>query len=362
MDEDPALDNMPPLSEATVGDFAEHLENITVADSATGGPSKKTWFFTVFYQLASMTSAVMLAILADPGISYMIVSRLEKCPTTDRLHRHGCVTFKKARRFANVKKLYKSCNIGVARNCDAAQVYCAKLETAVDPTEQPLIIDNRVGRGHRTDLDEFTALIDTGASNLALRTAHSSLFLRYSSNLPRYRAAACSHRTRKTLGVYLYGAHSIGKTRGLMLAFPDADFPVYDGKFFGGIHGRSRVAIFNDPDLTFFSAAIVKKMLDRDKWDARVLGSHICWPYELVFFVVNHEPETWAAWADPAVRSRFRDRRGITVHWTTCDVVPRLPRWARGDGEFKLTPGITLPSEEADDRNPGHESDSGLDD
>lgn len=142
----------------------------------SNGKPAKTWVFTS-YDVSEQTISRLK--LWSPEVTRMVVNR-ELCPTTERPHLQGQVTFKRARRMNQVQKLM-SCTWQEAKSTQDS-LYCMKIN---DTNKVVVNIDNRQ-QGHRKDLDEVKQAIDNGSSITDLWNNHFNVMVRYSRAMREY--------------------------------------------------------------------------------------------------------------------------------------------------------------------------------
>lgn len=157
-------------------------------------------------------------------------------------HLQGAVTFKKAKSLTGVKKLQVRAHWEEAIAEEALFKYSGKDgELAID-------IDNRVGKGKRTDLqDAIQAMKDNGLRSMALE--HSSVFVKYPQGMIKLSGMMRTPRKEKPQVIWFGGPTGIGKTHAIVeLEGMDQDkvwFAGDDLKWLDGYEGQE-VAVFDD--------------------------------------------------------------------------------------------------------------------
>lgn len=124
--------------------------------------SSKSWKFTDF----NMSKRPMYENLDANVVAF----GEEPCPTTGRDHLQGHVTFKRTYRLAALKKLSESAHWEVA--------LCSDFNYELKGNNI-FIKDNRKKKGARTDLEELSNLVKSGASLREVADAFPSQYMRY---------------------------------------------------------------------------------------------------------------------------------------------------------------------------------------
>lgn len=137
---------------------------------------------------------------------YHVIGR-EVAPSTGTPHLQGCITFKKAIRFAGARKLLKGCHI-IKPNCiEAARNYCMKEDDDV------WVLDNRI-KGKRTDLLAVADLVKSGAKEWDIAAQFPREYIKFSSGIKRLILMSQNHEPRKSKPkvYWFYGSTGLGKT------------------------------------------------------------------------------------------------------------------------------------------------------
>lgn len=215
------------------------------------------WCFTinatpeeaVQWDTATADAPAPLQIDADAGIRYLLY-QLERAPTTGQLHLQGFVTYSQVHSLAQVKVTLHHDTAHVEKMQGTVQQsidYCTKSTTKV---AGPWSVGTPpTGQGHRTDLDEVTAAIKSGASKRKICEDFPVAAVKYSKGLDYLRHTLDSCPKWRNLTVWwVWGKTGTGKTR---MAMDSVDDPTKihivhsDGQWWDGYDGQDSI-LFDD--------------------------------------------------------------------------------------------------------------------
>lgn len=205
--------------------------------------------------------------------NYLCYGR-EVCPTTGTPHLQGCITFSRAYRFSQLKKLHPKAYWSNTKVADAEN-YCMK-------DGDYIIQDNRTPKGTRTDLKKA---IDVATKDGLKALAHTNpeVFIKYHKGISELLTIIQPERNFKPKVYWLYGSTGVGKTKIISTIFglsqKDVWFSGDNGKYWDGYENQDTVVLDDfRPDFCAFQTLL--KVLDRYpfsvniKFGTRILNSH----------------------------------------------------------------------------------------
>lgn len=214
--------------------------------------------------------------------TYMCYGR-EICPSTGTPHIQGSITFTRAYRFSQLKKLNPVCYWSVAKVKDAEN-YCMKDQDYV-------IQDNRLKQGTRTDLTLAVDIARDGGLK-ALAREKPDIFIKYHKGINELLTFEQPERNFKPKVYWLYGKTGVGKTRIISTVYGLSNSKVWfsgdNGKYWDGYENQDTV-VLDDFRTDFCPFQTLLRVLDRYpftvniKFGTKVLNSHfmvITAPYD----------------------------------------------------------------------------------
>lgn len=198
-------------------------------------------------------------------------------------HLQAYLRMKRPYRISTIKKWFPTAHIEVAKSFDAAANYCRKENIE-------LTIDNRVGKGKRTDLDEYAKQIPL-MSDRDIYDAHPGSYMRYSQHHFRIRSLFGGGVREPPVVTWLWGSTGSGKTRAAYEQHPDL-YACPPGKlqWFDGYFGQE-CALLDDlraPDLPF---AFLLRLLDRYPLQVPIKGGFTRWMPKVIIITAPKPPE-----------------------------------------------------------------------
>lgn len=234
-------------------------------------------------------------------ISYVIIGFERGESGTE--HWQGYIEFKSRVRFGIVRGLLPGSHIELRRRTgQQASDYCKKEGKWI---EWGRISEVDSTRGQRTDLEEVKALIDTGASSLAVAEEHFETWARYYKAFDRYIGMRNPKQLRTELEVcYLWGSAGVGKSRLAMTKDPDAWISSYANlQWFDGYEGEETVVL--DDYRGECSDSFILRLLDIYPMRVPVKGSTQVWRARKIFITSNSPPEELHANVSQAWKRRI---------------------------------------------------------
>lgn len=260
------------------------MEPVTVND--TRGRARY-WVFTL-NNYTPEDEFYLINLPYDPSnqIAYIAFAR-EVAPTTGTPHLQGHLELREQLRFSQLKKLVPP------------QVYLAVRKGSFEDCETYISKEGEVqrsgervskGSGHRSDLDNCKALLDSGGLALVAQEDFSS-FVRYHRGFEKYLGLQQPKRSWET-AVYIYwGKTGTGKTR--KVHDECADLYVHtEEKWFDGYTGQESV-LFDDFHGGVFKLPYLLKLLDRYPMQVPIKGGFVSWIPKKIFITSNIDPKTW---------------------------------------------------------------------
>lgn len=249
----------------------------------------------------------------EKGIRLWSASRSIYChedaPGTGTPHLQGFTIFKTAKRLSGCKKILPRAHWEPAKNIEAAWDYCTK-------GKDPWYVDNRVGRGKRTDWEEYLKLVREGATDAELLAANPGLFFRYGNGIDRARNALQLPRHHQTKCEWYFGATGSGKSTFVDEAYPDADWcTLTRSGFLLGYH-NAPVVVLDDPDLVAMQRELFLNLVNKTPFMMNVKGGQAIWNAQRLIILSNRDPALFHA-ADAAVQRRIHNRYVLFLFFTT---------------------------------------------
>ena len=151
-----------------------------------------------------------------PHIKYFIFQR-EKGEETGTQHYQAYLEFEVGKTFNTLKEYFPTAHIESRKGSKKqARDYCCKDDTRMDGHEI-YEYGEYVESGERSDLNDITQMIESGATDREIQLAYPSQFFRYYKNIQQlrqvYLEAKFSDVFRHLEIIYIYGSTEKGKTR-----------------------------------------------------------------------------------------------------------------------------------------------------
>lgn len=273
------------------------------------------WCFTINNPVTDVREIWQQAIYTHPRFKYCVY-QLETAESGTP-HYQGYIEFTRSVRFAAVKGLLGETAHLEARHGprDAARAYCMKDDTRLDgPWELGEYQATR--QGHRSDLEDVVATMQTSRSLGSVIRAHPIAAIKYSKGISQSWRYLKPKTQRRPPQVYLlYGPTGMGKTR-FVKSQPnlytksgvDQWFDDYDGHAnlliddFAG--AKSRIP------LSFFL-----QILDRYDCMVPVKGGFVDLIADQIYVTSNLHPKLWYDYTKREEHYRALARRFHKVYW-----------------------------------------------
>lgn len=206
----------------------------------------------------------------------------EIAPSTGTKHLQGFITFKRAYRLAQLKKLLPTAHWEKARVSDAAN-YCLK--------EKILINKDNSKPGKRSDIEEFMKDIKAGKRPIELMEEHPTCMAKYEGLYKRYKSELRKYDGQRIV-LWVYGAPGTGKTKTFHDHFspPDARSVTFKNEFVIGYSGEQYVLIDDfRPKSTHLDEFL--RITDRYPYIVNVKHGEVNWNAKLIYITAPTDPE-----------------------------------------------------------------------
>lgn len=132
-------------------------------------------------------------VLADPIYKYACIN-IEVCPQSQRVHWQGYVELHRPARFTYLQRthaVFSSAHYQPRMGTQSEAIaYCSKLETRHPDAAGPYEWGQKaVGMGHRSDLDDLTALVAQGATMRQIAETMPGMVIRYHHGIAALQSA-----------------------------------------------------------------------------------------------------------------------------------------------------------------------------
>lgn len=240
-------------------------------------------------------------------MSYMVY-QLEQCPSTEREHYQGYVSFRTQKSMAAVKRIF-DCQIMHCEICkdeQAAIMYAKKRETRLDgPWEHGQLIKER----QRSDLMVACDMIKGGASLRDVAEQHMGVFVRASKGLTALKCTLQVPRIQQRKAICLIGGTGVGKTYWAHHTFRAQIYTIFDPKtpWFDGYQGED-VVLFDDYGKHCMDINALKRYTDIYPVQVPIKGGALAWTPKLVIFTSNCLLENWYPDSSPADMNALKRR------------------------------------------------------
>lgn len=198
-------------------------------------------------------------------------------------HLQGCITFNTAMRFNAASRVLGG-HLTVPRVLDQARNYCMK-------DSDCYIKDNRK-QGERTDIQQLSDMIASGASVREAALKHSTVYVKYPQGFKDLATYHQKARKEKPLVVWLHGDTGVGKTSTVYhVEDPEEIWPSSgDLAYFNG-YDNQRIALLDDFRGNFCKFRFLLRLLDR--YPLWVNVKHGCrqWTVSRIYITSCRTPE-----------------------------------------------------------------------
>lgn len=202
-------------------------------------------------------------------------------------HMQGSITFTRAYRLPQLKKLCKEAHWEIAK-CADSENYCTKGEIVIDI--------NTSKQGSRTDLQQTIATLKESNSIRTVARDHPETFVKYHKGLVALRKELqprLEEFTPTTVQVYI-GKPGTGKTRRAYEQDPKLYLvpePVNGILWFDGYEGQE--AILFDDFYGWVKYHTLLNLLDGYPMQLPIKGSHVYRNWTRVYITSNAHPREW---------------------------------------------------------------------
>jgi len=202
-------------------------------------------------------------------------------------HLQGAITFKRAYRMVQLKKLCPRAHWETAKAIDSEN-YCTKGEIIIDFTQSK--------QGTRTDLTKVSEMVISGLSQREIALEHPTVFMKYHNGISALSTAISPYYTTwQPVSVYaLIGKPRTGKTRYVWDNYPDV-YNVMSGQkdkiWFDGYTGQE-VILFDD-FTGQVSYEMMLQILEGYPMTLPIKGSTVRKNWRKVYLTSNVHPREW---------------------------------------------------------------------
>ncbi len=214
-------------------------------------------------------------------------------------HLQGAITFKRAYRLTQLKKLFPRIHWEGAKVIDAEN-YCIKGDI--------LININCCNQGKRNDLAEAHTSIKSGMELKEFSNAHFQTFVKYTRGIQAYYNLNQEPRNFVTEVIVLWGESGTGKTRSAVEA---GARKVYyrNGFFYGAVDAD--VVLFDEFDECDMPRSLFLEITDRYECTINVKCGSCNWRPKTIYLTSNIHPDGWTIGCDPAIKRRMTEIRNL---------------------------------------------------
>lgn len=213
----------------------------------------KSWCFTI-----NNPTEADAKILKDWEKTYLVFG--EEVGESGTPHFQGFITFKRAYRLTQLKKLHKTAHWEPAITGDAMN-YCMK-------DGNYYIEDNRKKKGERTDLKQILS-----KSFDQIVSEHPDYYVKYHNGIEKLFARSTLKRDFKPVVTWIHGPSGVGKTRQVVESEPDLWISGKNLKWWNGYENQEAV-LFDDFRADFCTFHELLRILDRYPYTPETKGGY----------------------------------------------------------------------------------------
>lgn len=247
----------------------------------------KTWDLTYFYDTIEERDQQVQK-WNEFDVSRCVVGD-EVGDDTGRAHLQIKVTFKRAYRFKQLKKILHAKYHMEQSKCIADFNYCMK--------DNILVNRDNGAQGSRSDIRGAMSLVKAKKPRLQLMEEYPTVVARYGPFLTSYGAELAKYHGPRFV-MWLYGDTGVGKTRLAYDIIPGIKGVDIDGgRFFLGYAGEPYVLLddFRVGTMPFY---LLLKILDRYPIDVSVKGGSVHWNARIIIITSPFPPHIYAEGED----------------------------------------------------------------
>lgn len=228
-----------------------------------------------------------------------LVSQLEECPETGRMHFQGFCEFNQSCRMAGAKKalgLSAGCHMESRKGTpQQAAEYCKKDESRAEdggPWEYGKLPE---GQGSRTDIKTLCDAIQCGSALPELARAMPHMVLRYSRGIDRLIELRDNKNQQRDVKVYtIIGRPGSGKTRRAFDTYPDIyTVASTSPEWWQGYYGQKQILIDDYGRGTAMPYERLLRVLDRYPLQLPIKGGFVPAKFDTVIITSNTHHDEW---------------------------------------------------------------------
>jgi len=219
------------------------------------------------------------------------VWQMEICPTTNKPHLQGYLSFKTNQRFKKLKEeggdsFHWELRIGTHQQ---AAEYCKKVDTRV--SEETDYEFGDIKQGERTDLQNVELLVKKGMTESEIMMEEFTSFIKYNRGISKAIQLSSKKRSWQP-EVYVYwGEPGTGKSRKAYEENPDAYYKSPNSKWWDNYQGEKTIIL--DDYRNWFEESYLLQLCDRYPMMVEGKGTHHQMLATKIIFTSNHPPSQW---------------------------------------------------------------------
>jgi len=232
--------------------------------------------------------------LVPTGKATYLVYQEEMCPDTGRIHIQGYAEFPSPIRRKKLQEyIANPCHVEKRMGTpQEAADYCKKEASRLAGTSPKEFGIISRGQGARNDLNEVHAMLQAGATELAIADAHFTPWVKYHKGIRLYKELTLKPRTKATVSIIIWGEGGIGKSHLAFNTFPNS-YRVTKGNC--GIwydrYNQEDAVIFDDFK-NWISFTDWKGVIDGYKFTVDAKGGQREFTSKFAIFTSNFNPRT----------------------------------------------------------------------